>query len=121
MPRTVPKTVAKAGGATNKRTANRKARFIKSLSPEKDQSRGIRAAVGSDQRRLGEMAARRARQPRTNRCLRKSNGGDVDRGGSYTSQWSFYDTPKGFCMQQLVKWQSHFRPLADKECASFES
>lgn len=79
MPRTVPKTVAKAGGATNKRTANRKARFIKSLSPEKDQSRGIRAAVGSDQRRLGEMAARQAA------AERKRGGGErgsMERGKS---------------------------------------
>src|SRR5258706_1080500 len=79
MARTVPKTVAKAGGATNKRTANRKARFIKSLSPEKDQSRGIRAAVGSDQRRLGEMAAR---QPPAERNRGGGERGSRERGKS---------------------------------------
>ncbi len=39
-------------------------------------------------------AAHRAKQPRANRCLRKSNGGDVVRGGSQLARWQPNLTPK---------------------------
>src|SRR6266403_5649876 len=60
MPRTVPKTVAKTGRAINKKTTNRKVRFMESHSPRKGRSCGIQAAAGVDQRKLGETAARQA-------------------------------------------------------------
>jgi len=32
-----------------------------------------------------------------------------------------HDSPKGPCMQLLVRLESHFRPLANEECAFLES
>src|SRR5713226_9717291 len=58
MPRTVPKTVAKAGRAVKTKATNRNARFMESHSPERDQSRDIQAAARVDQRMLGKTAAR---------------------------------------------------------------
>src|SRR5882762_3750978 len=59
MPRTVPKTVEKAGRAANKRITNRKVRFMESHSPQK----GLIArppSRSSGQRMLGKAAARQA-------------------------------------------------------------
>src|SRR5256885_2265950 len=83
MPRTVPKTVAKTGRAINKKTTNRKVRFMESHSPGKDRSCGIQAAAGVDQRKLGETAARQAAAERVNRppaniYVRKWRGDDCD-------------------------------------------
>ncbi len=63
------------------------------------------------------QAARRARQPRTNRCLRKWNASAVARGGSWRSRYPFHHTLNGFSMHPLVRCQSHFRPSANEEGA----
>src|SRR2546425_400008 len=63
MPRTVPKTVAKPAPANRKiESTNHKILRMRTLSPEKDESRGIQAAAGVDQ--IIFRRVRRVRRPR---------------------------------------------------------
>ncbi len=61
MPRTVPKTVARTGRAAKKKASNRKARFMKSYSPEKGSVARHPAAARVDQR---TRRRRRVRRPK---------------------------------------------------------
>src|SRR5260370_40333359 len=62
MPRTVPKIVAKAERAANKKTTNKEARFMESRPRQKDSSHGMQAPARVDQRTCGRR--RRVKKPR---------------------------------------------------------